>query len=190
MRFRKLLVMFVLAPLVGMQPSARGEFALVDPIRAQTATPKWPAASQDKKGEWQRYTVNDEEFSVLLPILPMMNTSAASIAPDRKRRERKLGAYDEGVVYTIFTYEKKMLTIDELIRNTKLDSAQVSSVTVSGIMGKSFKNEDADRMREVQFFATKTNLYVFQALGSKLGNPATGIPKFFSSINSKRIPQE
>jgi TonB family protein len=190
MRFRKLLVMFVLAPLVGMQPSARGEFALVDPIRAQTATPEWHAASQDKKGEWQRYTVDDEEFSVLLPILPMMNTSAASIAPNRERRERKLGAYDEGVVYTIFTYEKKMLTIDELIRNTttKLESAQVSSVTVSGVMGKSFKNEDANRMREVQFFATKTNLYVFQALGSKLGNPATGIPKFFSSINFEKPP--
>lgn len=52
--------MFVLAPLAGMQQSARGEFALVDPIRVQTATPEWHAASQDKKGEWQRYTVNDE----------------------------------------------------------------------------------------------------------------------------------
>lgn len=146
--------------------------------------------SQHKKDEWQRYTVDDEEFSVLLPIRPMMNTSITSIAVDRKRRERKLAAYNEGVVYTIFAYEKKMLAIDELIRNvTKRDSVQVNSVIVSGITGKSFKNEDADRMREVQFFATRKNLYVFQALGSKLGNPGTGIPKFLSSITFEKNPE-
>jgi TonB family protein len=142
------------------------------------------ASGQDKQIEWQRYSADDEEFSVLLPIRPMMSTSSVSISLDTKRRERILAAYADGVVYVIFTYERRSLTVDDLVGEfSKRDTYQQSEpVTVSGVKGKSFRFEDNDRLREIQFFATSRNLYVFKAVGSKLGNPAVGIPRFLSSI--------
>ena len=149
-----------------------------------------PCVAQDTATqEWRRYTANDEEFSVLLPVAPAMSTTSISLGPDTKRRQRVLAAYADGVVYVVFTYENKSIAIEDLIGNVSLqESAQIKPVSVSGITGKTYKHEDADRVREVQFFATKKNLYAFQAWGSKLGNPGTAIPKFLSSISFEKNP--
>lgn len=147
------------------------------------------AANQDKEAEeWQRYTVAGEEFSVLLPVLPAMSTTSVDVNRHQSRRERILGAYSEGVVYAIFTYERKGRELADLIPGfTNNQTAPLNKlVTGNGITGKSFRFEDDNRLQAIHFFATAKNLYVFKAQGSKLGNPAQGVLKFLSSIKFEK----
>ena len=141
--------------------------------------------------EWQRYTVSGEEFSVLLPVVPAMNTSHIHIDERTSRRERMLGAYANGVVYAVYTFEKKSLSLDDLRRRFtgNKEAAQTEPVTVNGIAGTSSRFETDDRVVATQLFATAENLYAFQVSGSKLGNPAAGIPKFFASIRFSQQPE-
>jgi TonB family protein len=145
---------------------------------AQTAV-----ANQNKDAqEWQRYTVNDEEFSVLMPVVPAMSTRSFTIARDTKRRERILAAYADGVVYAIFTFERKNLSVDDVIRRLRLADSLTDEPTASGIAKKSSRFEDDNRLRVIHFFQTKKNFYVFRAEGSKLKDPEIGVTRFLSSI--------
>jgi TonB family protein len=139
-------------------------------------------SSGQAPGEWQRYTVSGEEFSVLLPVVPAMSTSDMYIDARRSRRERILAAYSNGVVYAAYTFENKSLSLDDLIGRFANHNEPMEPVTVDGITGKRARFETDDRMGAVQLFATGRNLYVFQVSGSKIGNPAAGMTKFFSSI--------
>ena len=139
-------------------------------------------SSGQAPGEWQRYTVSGEEFSVLLPVVPAMSTSDMYIDARRSRRERILAAYSNGVVYAAYTFENKSLSLDDLIGRFANHNEPMEPVTVDGITGKRARFETDDRMGAVQLFATGKNLYVFQVSGSKIGNPAAGMTRFFSSI--------
>jgi len=144
---------------------------------------------QEQPAEWQRYSVSGEEFSVLLPAVPAMNTSEMYIDERSSRRERVLGAYANGVVYAVYTFEKKSLSLDDLIGRFANSNQQPEPVTVDGITGRVSRFESDDRLGAVQLFATARNLYVFQVSGSKLGDPGAGIPKFFSSIRFSKQPE-
>lgn len=146
-------------------------------------------SQEQPAAEWHRYKVSGEEFSVLLPVIPAMSTSEMYIDEHRGRRERVLGAYANGVVYAIYTFEKKSLSLNDLIKRFAQRDAQPEPANVSGIAGKHYRFENDDRIGSVQLFATDHNLYVFQASGSKLGNPANGMPKFFSSITFSNQPE-
>ena len=142
--------------------------------------------------EWQRYTVDDEDFSVLLPVMPAMATSSMYLDPTRSRRERIIAAYENGVVYSVFTYEKKSLSRQDLIRQTttKYDAASATTpVTVESVVGQSFRFENDDLIRASQVFETSRHLYVFSAMGSRQGDPVNGISKFFSSISFDKARQ-
>jgi hypothetical protein len=140
-------------------------------------------------GEWQRYTVSGEEFSVLLPVVPAMSTSDMYLDAKRSRRERILAAYSNGVVYAVYTFEKKSLSLDDLIGRFAIPKQPIEPVTVAGIAGKRSGSETDERIGSVQLFAVGNNLYVFQVSGSKLGNPAAGMTKFFSSIRLGNQPE-
>ena len=136
--------------------------------------------------EWQRYTVADEDFSVLMPVMPGMATSFVYADQNRGRRERIIAAYENGVVYGIDTYEKKSISLQDLISpllTGSQPSSPVATVTVDGVTGQSFRFENEDLIRANQVFETSRHLYIFSAMGSKLGDPVNGIPKFFSSIS-------
>ncbi|HEY6046271.1 MAG TPA: energy transducer TonB [Pyrinomonadaceae bacterium] len=136
---------------------------------------------------WKRYAVESEEFSVEFPVLPAMQTESVGLGKFQTRRERLLAAYADGVVYTVYTYEKKDLNRDYIVRRLAMpDFTQEERIIVDGVSGKSFRYEDDDRIGVTQFFTMNKSVYVFQALGSKLGNPASGIPKFHSSIQFNR----
>jgi protein TonB len=140
-------------------------------------------------GEWQRYTVSGEEFSVMLPVVPSMSTSDMYIDARRSRRERILAAYSNGVVYAVYTFENKSLSLEDLIARFANRNEPMEPVTVDGITGKKSGFETDDRLGAVQLFAAGKNLYVFQVSGSKLGNPAAGMTKFFSSIRLGNQPE-
>jgi len=139
--------------------------------------------------EWQRYTVSGEEFSVLLPVVPAMSTSDMYLDARKSRRERILAAYSNGVVYVVYTFEKKSLSLDDLIGRLANRGETMEPVTVDGITGKRFSFETDNRMGAVQLFAAGKNLYVFQVSGSRLGDPVAGMAKFFSSIRLGNQPE-
>lgn len=133
--------------------------------------------------EWQRFTVSDEEFSVLLPTLPAMSTSELYVAQGIYRRERVLGAYADGVVYAIYAFEKRSISLADVARKLSQDPNQSPQVaTVGGFTGKLFKFESDSRVGATEFFDTGNYIYAFHCVGSKLRQPAAGISKFLSSI--------
>jgi TonB family protein len=140
------------------------------------------AGAQVSAAEWQRYKVADEEFSVLLPVAPAMSTTSIQYERNKTRRERTLAAYEGGVVFLIETFEKKGLSFDELLGRTD-SCANTAPVSADGVAGKGCNFEDEHTIRTIKFFATNKNLYKFSAVTSKLGNHATAISKFFSSIS-------
>lgn len=135
------------------------------------------------RSDWQRYTASDEEFSVTLPTLPAMDSQDIFIYKLRiTRLERQIGAYANGVVYVIFTYEnsKTRQSLESFIqeRNARYSTPVRAQrdVTVNGFAGKAFEREGI----VVQYFATKEHLYVFGADGAPADDPR--VIKFFSSL--------
>ena len=182
MNLRKLLVVFALVPLFAMQQAVVTKPAHLDQIGAQTATP-----------EWQRYRVEGEEFSVLLPVAPAMNTISTSYARDKTRRERTLGAYADGVVYLIHTGEQKGISLDQFASRQfvgrHISSGTTERAEIDGMTGKSSIGETDTTIRHAKWVATSKNLYMFVAVASKHVNSSTAISKFFSSISFRKNPE-
>src|SRR5437867_768803 len=133
MTLLRLLFVFAILLISSLQPTAGRDSAI--PIDSQ---------AQAGGSEWHRYRVDGEEFSLLLPVVPAMATSSTYIDQNRSRRERILGAYSDGVVYAIYTFEKKSLSLDELIRRFN-PGQQTEPVLVDGIAGKTSRYEYSDR---------------------------------------------
>jgi len=133
---------------------------------------------------WDRYTVKDEEFSVLLPVNPAM--SSYEIRPSvsgPSQIRHVIGGYSEGVGYSIYIYERKQ-SLDEFIESLHQSTATnfKRELTNAGVQGKEYGSQNDDRKRVTDYFATQRRIYVFEAIGSILGNPDLNIPKFLDSI--------
>lgn len=144
---------------------------------------------QDDGAAWQRYKVDGEEFSVLLPAMPAMKTSTIclerrGIDCNRSRRERLIGAYGEGVVYAVYSFQRRRMGMGDVMRkfSKRYDGAAHQKVKIGAVSGDSFRFENDDRIGIIQFFTTADNFYVFEAVGSKLKDPQPLMAKFFSSI--------
>lgn len=137
--------------------------------------------------EWDRYTLEDGEFSVLLPTVPAMSTYSARDRFSKSQQRNVIGAYAQGVGYAILIFEVRQ-SLDEFIAESGHTSGSDLSreVTVSGIRGKECAFEDDTMRRVIQFFVRGQRIYVFKAQGSRLGNPDVGFPRFFESIKFDR----
>jgi len=138
------------------------------------------------EARWQRYLVSGEEFSVELPVRPAMNTLSWPIDENSSRRERVIGAYAEGVVYAVYTFEKKRLTADELFKRF-FEEQKPADFKVDNLAGKVVRNEDQDWVMFAACFETARNFYVFQAVGTKLVETESGIGRFASSISFRNL---
>src|SRR6266480_2259304 len=93
---------------------------------------------------WDRYTVKDEEFSVLLPVNPAM--SSYEIRPSvsgPSQIRHVIGAYSEGVGYAIYIYERKQ-SLDDFIANFRQPTANEfkRELTSAGVSGKEYGFQD------------------------------------------------
>jgi hypothetical protein len=93
---------------------------------------------------WQRYTVKGDDFSIKLPLLPAMATGIVFIEREQKlRRERQLGVYADGVVYTIYSLEPGDVqealkdSIKEYRSSTAWDINTEKDLTITGLLGNS-----------------------------------------------------
>jgi len=140
-------------------------------------------AQQRSNPTWSRYTVKEEEFSVLLPTLPAMTTTKALRTGDRERQtQRQLETSLDGVLYTIDVYQNPnpRQSLDEFIAamstDLKYDPASERAFTVDGFSGKEYSATNII----VRFVATETRLYRFMVRGPGVEKP--GAKEFLSSI--------
>src|SRR6185369_12409284 len=128
--------------------------------------------SESDSSRWKRYSVRNEQFSVSLPTLPAMHTSRLYFEPTQKdRTQRQLGAYADGVVYTILVLEnpKHRESLKDFISNNRygVDLTVGKSLNRDGCAGKEFsKSTDVS-----QFFATENRLYRFSAMSVAENDP-------------------
>ena len=144
-------------------------------------------AEQVRSASWQRYTIKGEEFSIKLPTLPAMTTYKQSgWGIRRDRRERHLGAYADGVVYTVISLEDGdpggalKASIEEIMSSFDWDHKTEQNLTLNGFSGKQYLSTHP-LGRTVQVFATKNRFYRFQAFGAKAEDPR--VKQFFSSMS-------
>jgi TonB family protein len=138
--------------------------------------------------EMKRYTVEGEEFSVLLPALPAMTTTRAMRKRDHEyQMQRQLETSRDGLLYTVEVFQnpKPTQSLDEFISertdDIKCDRNGERTVTVDGYSGKECSSADKDHPAIVQFFATETRLYRF-LVRRRAGLAGDAGREFFSSI--------
>jgi TonB family protein len=144
-------------------------------------------AEQVQSASWQRYTAKGEEFSIQLPTFPAMTTYKQGGGGFRRDRWRRhLGAYADGVVYTIFSLEdgdpRQALeaSIEEIVSSPGWDRATEQDLSLNGFSGKQYFSP-SPLGGTVQIFATKNRYYRFQAFGAKAEDPR--VKQFFSSMS-------
>ena len=151
--------------------------------QAQETVPKTTPDPQS----WKRYTVEGEEFSVLLPALPAMTTTRAMRKPDHEYQvQRQLEISGDSLLYTIEVFQnpKPTQSLDEFIAersDVKCDRASERTVTVDGYSGKECSSADKDHPAIAQFFATETRLYRF-LVRRRSDTAGDAGQEFFSSI--------
>lgn len=139
-----------------------------------------PVASSTDTSFWKRYTVKDEEFSITFPTVPAMATYREYREDAQKERQiREIGAFAEGVVYTIYSVSnpEPRQSLELFIKEHKerFGDVKTREVIISGFAGR----ESVDR--PVQFFATANRLYAFSAVGATVEH--SGAKQFFSSLS-------
>ena len=128
---------------------------------------------------WQKYTVSGVGFSVALPLLPAMHLNTRYREGwDEERKTVEVGAYADGVVYTIYVLDNPSpkMSLEEFIAERSSGSAN-SERKVDGFTGKVFTKSDG----MTQFFVTEDHLYVFGAVGAPVDDAR--MTRFFSSMS-------
>jgi TonB family protein len=139
---------------------------------------------------WKAYTIKGEAFSVQLPTHPAMHTT--EYFNDRARKNvkiRQLGAYADGVVYTIYIFDNPVprQSLDQFVARLTTgriwDRSSGRDINLDGFAGKAFASMDrASGMS--QAFAVDGRLYEFAAFGVAETDPR--VQKFLSSITLRK----
>ena len=143
------------------------------------------AVAQPPKA-WKRYTVKGEAFSIVFPTFPAMATTEEFINRFEKfRRQRLLGAYADGLVYTASCYlnPKQELLEDfieqEIFTHSTFDRTSEKDLKRNGFNGKQYVAPDKVP-GTVQFFSTGNSIYRFEVFGAGLDD--SRVKQYFSSI--------
>ncbi|HWN09334.1 MAG TPA: energy transducer TonB [Pyrinomonadaceae bacterium] len=144
------------------------------------------SSRRERTPEWERYTVRERDFSVLLPSAPGM-----SVYDERKesltglRRRHLIGVYSNGVVYAIYVFERRHALnafIDEFKNEYGQSGEFQRKLKVSSSEGVEYRFQNDAMSGVTQYFITKRNLYVFKAHSSSLVDSAAEVTRFFESI--------
>jgi TonB family protein len=138
--------------------------------------------------DWQRYRVDGGEFSVELPTVPSMTITTIYHGPtDRNRKERVLGAYADGVAYSILSFENPFKTsLDQFVKESTQrfgfggDSTGSKDINVGGFAGRQRLLGDSSPVGAVQYFVTNTQVLRLVAVGAELSDKR--LSRFFSSL--------
>jgi TonB family protein len=145
------------------------------------------AQSENKPLPWKRYTVKREEFSVMLPAHPAMATRKPLVMRLGKERQlRILGAYAEGLAFTISSTENSSPreSLDdfigqEIFTHSGWDRSSEQEITLNGFKGRQYLSPNKIP-GTMQVFATRNHIYRFDVFGATLADAR--VKHFFSSI--------
>lgn len=153
------------------------------PATAFTQTPTSPPTHLN----WERYTVDGEEFTVLLPELP------SGLFLGTARPGYRYAAYGDGIVY-IITSEVAFgsRNIHTEINNQKVNLPASAltfkrDVTRGKFMGKEFSVRWKNAEGAMAVYVTKEHVYVLRAVGADEAHPA--VRQFFDSFTLEKKPQ-
>ena len=136
---------------------------------------------------WKRYTIKDEGFSIIFPTVPAMATwMEYSEHGDNKRRVRQIGAYAEGVVYTVSSIQNQppKQSLESFIKE-QYGEVKTREVTVSGLVGREPVQHTGDWV--AQYFATEHHFYAFRTFGAPPEDPR--VKQFFASLVLAKNPE-
>lgn len=143
--------------------------------------------AQEQKGTaWQRYTVKGEAFSVTFPTVPAMATYKEFVDRFGKhRRQRLLGAYADGLVYTVSCSlnPRQELLEDfieqEIFTHNTFDKVSEKDLQRNGFSGKQYIAPD-DVPGTTQIFKAGNTIYRFQVFGAPTDDAR--VQRYFSSV--------
>ena len=147
------------------------------------------AQSTPSPSDWRRYTVRDEEFSIILPTVPAMTTYKQTYGPlQNVRTRRELGVYADGVVYAIFTDDEDPQGGLKNADKRMMSRQPVSEMGVScdGFVGKLY-TFTGPIGGVTQVFATKKHFYEIEAFGASADDPR--VKQFFASLTFRKDNQ-
>lgn len=158
--------------LTGQQPEGRTS----DPAPSTNQAP----------ADWNRYTVKDRNFSVLLPTVPAMS----AYDWDRNRSSAKVGlrnliaVYSDGVVYAIYIHEGSV-ALKEIPKTFKIPEGVASrEIQVASVRGIEYGTENGNNRS--QMFVSAGYIYQFATRSFPRENPDVNVAKFFGSIRFER----
>lgn len=135
---------------------------------------------------WKRYTVKDEAFSVIFPTVPAMATYKEIVDRfEKERRQRVLGAYADGLVYTVSCSENPTQELledfieQEIFTHSTFDRTSEKDLKRNGFKGKQYLAPDKVP-GTVQIFKTGNTIYRFQVFGAPTDD--TRVQRYFSSV--------
>jgi TonB family protein len=135
---------------------------------------------------WKRYTVKGETFSVIFPTVPAMHTYQKVVNPLWPQRvHRLLGAYADGLVYTVSCSEnpKRQLLEDfieqEIFTHSTFDRTSQKDLKRNGFKGLQYFAPDKVP-GTVQIYSAGNNFYRFQVFGAPTDDAR--VQQYFSSI--------
>jgi TonB family protein len=141
-----------------------------------------------------RYTDNNDGFSVLLPSDPVITTSKVSRKDGKEQTKRTITTTVNSVAYSIEIFEnlKPGETLEEFIAESKAsfqyDPATERNLTVNGVPGKEYSSQTETTTTVVQFLVTKDRLFRFAATGPAAATPM--IKDFLASIKLGDISEK
>ena len=135
---------------------------------------------------WKRYTVKGEAFSVIFPTVPAMATYKEIVDRfEKERRQRVLGAYADGLVYTVSCSENPTQELledfieQEIFTHSTFDRTSEKDLKRNGFKGKQYLAPDKVP-GTVQIFKTGNTIYRFQVFGAPTDD--TRVQRYFSSV--------
>jgi len=144
------------------------------------------SSRRERTPEWERFTVRERDFSVLLPSAPAMTTyDERKESVTGLRRRHLIGVYSNGVVYAIYVFERRQglnAFIDEFRKEYGQTGELKRKLKVSASDGVEYGFQNEAMNGVTQYFVTKHNLYVFQAQSSLLVDSTAEVSRFFDSI--------
>jgi TonB family protein len=162
-----------------------------------TSAPTTPARSRlnvafrHNAADWATYTVKDEEFSVSLPIRPGMFRQTTYFDRQRKREERVISAYADGVVFVVHSFDnpKRRQSLDEVISEFNPQASEgAQAVTLGGFSGKAYSLRTDKTIGASHFYITDKHVYLFRVLASTLGDAEAAVSKFITSLRLEKNP--
>jgi len=146
------------------------------------------AQSEIKPTPWKRYTVRREEFSVMLPVHPAMETRKPMVMRlAKERQQHTLGAYADGLAFTVLCVENSSPreSLDDYLENEIFnrpgwERSSQKELTLNGFKGRQYISS-SQVPGTMQIFATRNHICRFDAFGA--GVDDARIKQFFSSVS-------